>query len=174
MKLHLGSGNNYLNGWVNIDNNNKIKADIYADLCGTLPFKDNTIDYIFNEHFIEHISRTSAVLFLSECYRILKPKGVLRISTPNLEWIIDRYNNGNLKEWENIKWYPKSKCSMINEAMRSWGHQYLYDNEELYLILNFVKFYKIENVIWRDSIHKDLKMLECRPYHNEIIIEGTK
>jgi len=174
VKLNLGCGPNYLKNWVNIDIRTDVKADKYLDLTKTLPFPDNSVQFIYNEHFIEHITYDQSVSFLKECYRVLKPTGVLRISTPNLEWVIEKYLEGKLDEWANVRWNPKSKCKMMNEVMRRWGHQFLYDTSELKDILYSVGFSNLTSSQWRKSLHPELNMMETRPYHKEIIIEASK
>lgn len=53
-----------------------------ADLNNKLPFGDNEFDIITATQVIEHLS--NADMFVSEIYRILKPKGIAIISTENL------------------------------------------------------------------------------------------
>jgi predicted SAM-dependent methyltransferase len=48
-----------------------------------LPFNDNSVCYIFSEHFFEHLFHDEAVCLLNECWRILKPRGVIRIVVPD-------------------------------------------------------------------------------------------
>ena len=60
------------------------------DASGIFPFKDCTFHAIYAGDIIEHLFDTS--LFLSECYRCLKPEGVLVLTTPNLASIGDRIN----------------------------------------------------------------------------------
>lgn len=48
-----------------------------------IPFADGSIDVIVSFETIEHIGRPEA--FLDECVRILAPKGLLILSTPNKE-----------------------------------------------------------------------------------------
>ena len=105
---------------------------------------------------------------------MLKPGGVLRFSTPNLDYLIKQYQEKNLLEWENVGWLPTSACTMINEGMHLWGHKYLYNMEELVNRLEMQGFSKIESVGWRESQHDDLRDLECRPFHHELIIEATR
>jgi len=172
MKLHLGCGTNYLENWINIDISSPI-ADIILNLNQPLPFKDNSVSFIFNEHFIEHLTQKEALSFLQECIRILTPSGILRISTPNLEWVLNMYDDGNLEEWRDVGWLPKSRCKLINEAMRSWGHQFVYDLDEIRWILHTAGFNNINQVPWRISSHSVLTCLEFRPYHKEIILEAS-
>ena len=173
-KLHLGSGFNYLDGWINIDINSNIKTDLLHDLRKPLPYPDYSIDLIFNEHFIEHISYDEAFIFLKECYRVLKLGGILRISTPNLDWLLEVYRQNKLDEYKDVGWIPSSRCRLMNEGMRSWGHEFLYNTTELYNILDKSFFSKIIEVPWRVSQYIELNNLENRPYHKEIIIEATK
>ncbi len=50
-----------------------------------LKYNDNTFDFIFSEHFFEHLFMDEAVELLRECHRILKPHGVIRIVVPDAD-----------------------------------------------------------------------------------------
>jgi predicted SAM-dependent methyltransferase len=82
MKLNFGCGSNRLDGWQNFDQD--------CDITKPLPFSDNCADIILAEHVVEHISSHDALRFFSECYRILKTGGALRICVPQLNRITDR------------------------------------------------------------------------------------
>lgn len=172
-KLHLGCGTNILPNWVNVDIDGP-EAVLKWDLTQPLPFSAGTVRFIFNEHFIEHITQPEAAALLSECYRLLAPKGVLRISTPSLRKLIDEYLLNRTTEWIDVGWGPATPCRMLNEGMRLWGHQFLYDAAELTSLLRACGFAAIAEVEWRQSTNADLRNLECRPFHDEIILEATK
>ena len=55
------------------------------------PILDNTIDYVYSEHLFEHLTYKQAKNMLKESYRVLKENGVIRIATPNLQFLIDLY-----------------------------------------------------------------------------------
>lgn len=172
-KLHLACGPNILDGWSNIDLNRDEKI-IRLDLTKLLPIANDSIQYIFSEHFIEHITRVEALSLLKECYRVMKKNAVIRITTPNLQKLITEYNSGKLNEWKNVGWLPSTSCKMMNEGMRLWGHQFVYDEDELKLLLQEAGFENIKLVALGKSEHKELEQLECRPFHDEIIIEATR
>lgn len=102
------------------------------------------------------------------------PDGILRISTPSLKKLIDEYLLGRLCEWDDVGFSPSTPCRMVNGGMRLWGHQFLYDIEELESLLKECGFRNIIQVPWHESSHPELKNLECRPFHDEIIIEAMK
>lgn len=172
-KLHLACGTNLLPGWANIDLNNT-KGIIKHNLTQPLPVKSATIHYIFSEHFIEHVDKERGKLLLSECFRALIPGGVLRLSTPDLDYLIASYHRNNITEWNDVGWNPTTPCQMINEGMRLWEHKFLYNKDELTGLLKTCGFSKIDFVNWQESKHSELVQIECRPHHHELIIEATK
>lgn len=173
MKLHLGCGSHRLDGWVNLDIDSPV-ADLCADLRQPLPFEDAQVSLIFCEHFIEHITRDEALSLLGECRRVLRQGGRLRLSTPDLRWLIAQYVAGHLDEWADVDWTPQTPCQLMNEGMRSWGHQFLYDRDELTTLLQLAGFGAVETQPHRQSTHPDLAGLECRPWHREIILEAER
>lgn len=60
----------------------------YADVSKRLPFEDAYFDFVFAGEIIEHLLNTK--FFLSEVNRVLKPKGYLILTTPNLGRFDDR------------------------------------------------------------------------------------
>jgi SAM-dependent methyltransferase len=56
-----------------------IVADVNRD---SLPLDDNTIDIVLFQEVIEHLYNSD--LIMTEIRRVLKPKGLLILSTPNL------------------------------------------------------------------------------------------
>lgn len=53
------------------------------------PFDSGSFDCVFAGDIIEHIFDVDS--FLSECYRVLKPRGRIIITTPNLASLQDRF-----------------------------------------------------------------------------------
>jgi glycosyltransferase involved in cell wall biosynthesis/ubiquinone/menaquinone biosynthesis C-methylase UbiE len=63
------------------------------DARQSIPYPDNSIDIIISYHFLEHITRAEGARFLKECYRVLKPGGVVRIGVPDTFLIAGRYSD---------------------------------------------------------------------------------
>lgn len=57
----------------------------YYQIGDRLDFEDNTFDFICSEHFFEHLFLEEAFELIKECYRILKPHGVIRFIVPDAD-----------------------------------------------------------------------------------------
>jgi predicted SAM-dependent methyltransferase len=140
-KLHLGCGRNILPGWLNSDFYPKSPEVLHLDARGRFPLADEQFDYIFSEHMIEHLAYPKGVSMLRECFRVLRPGGRLRISTPDLAFLVDlrRSDRSPLQE-EYIRWAthkfvdhaPYADATfVINNFVRRWGHLFIYDEKTL-------------------------------------------
>lgn len=156
--FHCGSGLNLHPGWLNSDSmtigdkngNTSVVGEIVMvdrskyylqyDQTQPLPVQNETFDYVFSEHFIEHIGVQDAVKWLGEIRRILKKGGFLRLSTPDLYIYASGYliNQNDFFEQHRqnlldmgIKQVPQRKAWMMNQIFRWWGHQWIYDFEEI-------------------------------------------
>jgi predicted SAM-dependent methyltransferase len=83
VKLNIGCGTDYKEGFINLDYNKEVKADVYTDILTGLPFPDNTFDFVYASHIIEHIPRGRLYHFLEELSRICKPKAIIEIYAPH-------------------------------------------------------------------------------------------
>src|SRR5262245_63880305 len=102
-RLHIGCGAQSIAGWINIDNQGLPGVDQVLDVRQGLPFAD--MASIYAEHFLEHLSLDEVLAFLRECPRVLRPDGALRLSTPNLDWVVlTHYRGPNMGE-EDAKLY---------------------------------------------------------------------
>jgi predicted SAM-dependent methyltransferase len=172
-KLNLGCGSCPIPGWYNYDIEPG-EGRLVFDLTNDLPHQSATVDCVYSEHFIEHLTRRQGQKLLAESYRVLKPSGVIRISTPDLGALIRDYTDHRLDRWADMGWQPKSVCQLVNEGMRRWGHLFLYDQAELNEALQMAGFCLIRRCVPDRSGHDILSGLETRPDHSDLILEGTK
>ena len=91
--LNLGCGNRYVESeaWLNVDFAVRHPRVLAIDLRKKLPFHENYFDLVYHSHVLEHFTCTDAKNLLDECYRILKPGGIIRIVVPDLENIVREY-----------------------------------------------------------------------------------
>ncbi len=89
--LNLGCGGHFDNRWVNVDFSKTGENVIAHNLLNGIPFDSNTFEVVYHSHVLEHFPKKEAKQFIEECYRVLKPGGILRIAVPDLETIAKNY-----------------------------------------------------------------------------------
>jgi predicted SAM-dependent methyltransferase len=91
--LNLACGDYFIESenWVNLDWAPKSRKVIQANLLGRIPFEDNSFDFLYCSHFLEHISKKDILNFLIECNRVLKSNGRARFVLPDFENIAREY-----------------------------------------------------------------------------------
>jgi predicted SAM-dependent methyltransferase len=138
-KFHFGAGPFDLEGWLNTD---LIGGNVHIDVGRRLPLPDATFAYAFGEHVIEHLSERAAIRLLGELHRVLRPGGVVRLTTPDLAKLVALYEDRNpliSREEYARTWLDAASggrvhengSQVLNDALRLWGHRWIYDEEDL-------------------------------------------
>ena len=190
-KLHIGCGSNIISGWLNCDNDLKLSGIIYLDATKPFPLDSNEFDYIFSEHMIEHISYQDGLLMLQECFRVLKEGGKIRISTPDLKFLIDLYKTNKLPlQKKYIQWATENFIKdapyfddtfVINNFVRDWGHQFIYDEKTLRSSIEMAGFkgtkvYPVNHSddIWLNNLENEKRMPEGFLQFETLTVESQK
>ena len=168
-KINMGCGPHRKEGFLNIDL--FPGGDLTLDLRRNLPFDSNCCEMIFSEHCFEHIDYPDTISHLfRECFRILKPGGMLRFSVPDTEWPLLDYGKGSQADYfracmEN-SWHPAhclTRLEHINYHFRQEKeHQYAYDEETARKILTTTGFQDIQRGVFDaalDSKHREIGSL---------------
>lgn len=109
--LNLGCGSVYHSDWTNVDLNGA-EGITQHDLYNGIPFEDEAFDAVYTSDLIEHLHRRYVPEFLRECYRVLRPGGLIRVAIPDLEAAARSYLN-NL--------YEAAKGSAEAQARYEWA-----------------------------------------------------
>ena len=174
MKLHLGCGKNYLEGWINVDVRHK--ADLWLGLREPFPLQDNSASSIFSEHFLEHVNYPDeANHVLSECYRVLQTGGKLRIGVPDSETPIRAYLEGHEAEYfkrAKERWHPawvRLPMEHVNYHFRDSfaEHKWAYDEETLNALFQRNGFLNVERAAFdpeTDAERRNINTLYVQGY----------
>jgi predicted SAM-dependent methyltransferase len=203
-RLNLGCGPNAPAGWLNVDgswnawlSNHRhlrkaletarlISANqgaqwkvrpIVHDLRKHLPFRENSFSAIYASHVLEHLYLADAQRLLSECKRILKSGGVLRLVVPDLHSMVLDYLKK--KNGDHITLFEKaSAADHLNERLRFrspaspqgnflfkfyaiskdfHSHKWMYDSASLARYLELAGFEKISE---KDFLSSDIPGIE--------------
>lgn len=93
--IHLGCGPANDPRWINIDLLCLPHIHHIQSITKLDNFPDNSADLIYASHAFEHISHRELIDVLLEWRRVLRPGGVLRLSVPDLDNLINIYNSEN-------------------------------------------------------------------------------
>ena len=174
--LNLGCGLNHVRGWLNIDGDAAGLPDVTLDLRYGITLPADSVDRIYSEHLFEHLPRSAGEALLRECFRVLRPGGVIRTAMPDLTWIVREYL-GEVGDWQAKPWREQhdadTACAVLNTALREWGHTYVYDAEDFSLRLGTAGFAGIVRCENGASEHPELQGLESRE-GSRLVIEATK
>ena len=190
-RLQIGCGMNIREGWLNTDWHPRSREVLHLDATKRYPFEDASLEAVFSEHMIEHVSFPDGLKMLGECFRVLEPGGRLRISTPDLAFLIDLYREDkNELQHEYIEWATEwfiphapepVDTFVINNYVRDWGHLFIYDERVLRIALEktgFTDIVRHEVGESEDPVFRGLENASRLPAGflslESVILEATK
>ena len=168
--LELGSGGGPRPaGWLATDlepTENALKLDVTRPF----PIADAAFDHIHARHLIEYLPFGAAGVMLSECFRVLKPGGTLRVVTTSIEALFQLIAPGRSAEtdryiqWATETFMPFAPAPMgsfvFNRLVRGEGRAFIYDRATLELVLTRAGFAAIQDRPRDVSAHPSLRGLD--------------
>ena len=217
VKLNLGCGLQCPDGWINIDSSmgarlskfptlTKVLHSViphswgilpnvnwpsnvkWMDITRRFPFESDSVDCIYSSHTFEHLTYSEASYVLSECNRVLKPRGVIRIIVPDLEQMIDNYllNKQKIphlaakKLMDDSLYFEIPIPDTIKGLMKFYfkkknNHHFLYDHSGLTYQLEQVGFDGIQSMPYGESKIEDIIDIDIASrFSGAICLEGVK
>jgi predicted SAM-dependent methyltransferase len=123
----------------------RVNEDLYFlrhDSTEPYPLEDACFEWAYSEHFIEHLKLKEGVAWLAEVRRVLRPGGLVRITTPSLALFAQAYVDPDHPFYAVIRealsgtkrfpqGVPDRRGWMLNDIFYGWKHRWIYDFEEL-------------------------------------------
>ncbi len=134
--VNLGGGSNVFERWLTADIDPR--ADVYVDITRPLPFEDATLDVIYLEEVIEHVSRFQGRALMAECMRALKAGGNLRITTPDLDAYVASFDATD------------ARAIVVNDIFYEHGHRHIYSRAGVKDLLLGAGFCDLRESSFRD------------------------
>lgn len=132
LRLHLGSGGQPKKDWLNVDLAGD-PTDLAWNLAKGIPFADGSVDAIFQEHLLEHIPLQAGATLMDECFRVLRPGGIMRIGVPDAGELLQSYV-GDGKYLESIHPGRPTRLLGVQELFYWHRHTAMYDEDTLALM----------------------------------------
>lgn len=190
--VNLGCGTSIAPGWINLDNSPNARLSKYPqlrwllwklhilsekhykvqwdkeiitqDIRKKLPFADNSIDYLYTSHTLEHITNSDTQKVVRDIFRVLKPGGLVRIVVPDLAFGARRY----LEALQHNAADTEAAPSFLNWMQLSKpGHRdphlWMYDAPSLSLLLTKAGFINVTVCTHKTGRVPDCDILDNRP-----------
>ena len=91
--LHLGCGSVNHPKFINIDGIPAPHIHYVRSIENLSPFEDNSVDLVYACHCLEHFPYATVPKVVAEWFRVLKQGGILRLSVPDFDLLLNIYNN---------------------------------------------------------------------------------
>ncbi|MCK4348852.1 MAG: methyltransferase domain-containing protein [Thermoplasmatales archaeon] len=160
------------------------------DVRKKLPFDDESVDFIYSSHLIEHLRKDEAEKVLRECFRVLKRDGLIRLIIPDLELMARNYlkeigeirNNKGKKNYLPSERFldifgvgvERTKTPFILKIFLSGSrHRWMYDSISLTALLESCGFVDAQKRSYKEGELPDSDLLDNRPEHS-LYLEARK
>jgi SAM-dependent methyltransferase len=185
-KLNIGCGIDMIYyGWINIDVYHPLygfvaKTHSYAYMpekyVSGLPFADNDVDLIFVSGVFGQTEPAITDKLVSDCYRVLKPGGTIRVSSINAKKIFAHYVDGTDAGLRHIIRGVESPDTTMEDVMRMYaGHQHLWDSENMMSFLGEFGFTEVAETTPFNSRNKIMEQETIVKYPGiSLVMEGIK
>jgi SAM-dependent methyltransferase len=159
-------------------------VNVVTDFNRPLPFKSNFCDIVFMSNILEHIP--DPTLLLKECYRILRPGGLLLGSTALLQEVHQipydflRYTNFMLEKLLTDVGFKNSKATSLSTPL----HTYQSMQRQFFEIVSATRFYenRYKNFLvrkataaferWSSKALRFMNPVFCSMKPSDILTEG--
>jgi SAM-dependent methyltransferase len=178
--LNFGAGPNKLpKPWQNLGPSDDIRKP--------LKFQNDSVAAILAEHVIEHVPFLQALGFFEECRRVLKPRGLLRISFPDVGRFLNKsaghftFNLSAFRYADDLRMRPgvdlpgrslERARGALRQMLTGWGHQTDWTEHSAAGALLVVGFSQVRS---RQYSHGELKDVDG--HHREVgeiaLLEST-
>lgn len=115
IRLQLGCGDYWREGSINIDMNIYGGTDMLYDIRKGLPFQPQTVELIEAYEVLEHFSRDEAFNLLEDWKKVLIDGGVIKISVPDMDGLVDMYKTN--KDQATLMIY-----GFVDHPNHKWGY----------------------------------------------------
>lgn len=156
VKLHLGCGEKYWPGFVNID---FVGGDIQADIL-KLKFPKNYADEIHLIHVFEHLHRLQAEEAAMHWFDVLKPDGFLCLEVPCLDKIAKMICDGE----KNFNYTLFGLYGDVRLGREEMLHKWCWSKKEIQQVLEKIGYIDVQ--IFEPIFHlpnRDMRVIAYKP-----------
>lgn len=139
MRVNLGCGSAYMEGWVNVDPSPDVRADIYLDAAEFVRQYGDEVEEVYLGHVLEHLMPGEAIVALRLLNERLSPGAVVSAVVPDMAAIFAAYRDGAISNDE-------LNASYVYSYVQPSHHLWCYDPESLAELFRRAGFEDVEPV----------------------------
>ncbi len=184
--LNIGCGGNVLKNFIDIDYGWTKGQDLCWNILKGLPISKSSIKGIFIEHTLEHFTMQEIQdILLPEFVRVLVPNGIIRISVPDAEKAVERYNNAKADGHVNIPFVKDEINNLtpmmyLNNTFRQIyaplqvGHKFAFDYQTLEYFLKSHGFVDVRRESYMQGRDENLLVDYKKREEESLYVEACK
>jgi len=175
--LNIGCGPNSKDNFINLNFEWTPGIDICWDITAErIPLASNSMEGIFTEHCLEHITFEQCFENLKEFHRLLKPGGTIRIVVPDAEVYFDLYQARKTNKSVQLPYGENEETPVIsiNRIFRSHEHLFIYDFETMALLLQKAGFHGMKKESFGTGRDSRLLIDQASRAVESLYVEATK
>lgn len=150
MKLHLGCGKKYIEGFRHIDAVPYDHIDFVTNIDRLPMIESGSVTLIYASHVLEHFQRRAVPDVLTEWHRVLSPNGILRLAVPDFEACARLYAAGKATLQQVIGPLIGGQTYLYN------FHYNVFDRSTLTGLLLQAGFREVRPWDWRQTEHSHI------------------
>ena len=139
---------------------------VFCDVRRGLPLPDESVDYLYASHLLEHLERAEAVALVTDARRVMKEGATFRIVVPDLAHYMALYAEGAGEE---------VVAGIFSSGVpgRLGRHRYMYDEAGLRRLAGEAGFEEVMRCAFRQGAMVDADLLDNRE-DESVYLEVTK
>jgi hypothetical protein len=181
IKLEIG-GHTPREGWL-VTNVNAITR-FYLDATKRWPLETASVEYVYSDNVIEHLTLRAGRQMLMEAHRCMRPGGIIRTVTPDLRAHVDMYLQGSAvldnvvaNHYRDIGLDVEYPVDLVRIPVAAFGHHagYIHDFDTLAAELHRAGFRNVVRCELGESEHRAMRGIDLRGYEGEaqLAVEAT-
>jgi len=138
------------------------------------------VNIVYSSHLLEHFPRKEGRAFVSECFRVHKQGGIVRLVVPDLSYIVGEYIDGRLMAYELVErlgvLYGAGKAGITKRLSPfvSFPHKCMYDTPALLAVLREAGFHAESRRPFDSAIGNVERIEQVERTEHAAIVEGCK
>jgi predicted SAM-dependent methyltransferase len=164
IKLNFGCGQTNYTDWVNIDSFFAKHIDLTLDLRRKIPFKNNSVDFCYSEHFFEHLYPEEGIKHLNEVNRVLKTGGIYRMVVPAGIRFVEKYLQKDDAFFRLAFPWEERPMDVIYNILNWHGeHRNIFDLDQLHFLAKKAGFSRVKECGANQSQIPELRIDKSDP-----------